>query len=55
MIDVKPFVIRFDSGLKQRVVDQCNRLSISQSSFIKMAVVRFVEEEEKNHALVLKR
>lgn len=55
MLDVKPIYIRLDVGLKRRVVEQCERLNISQSAFTKMAIVRFVEEEEKNQAFALKR
>lgn len=55
MPESKAFVIRLDPGLKRRIVTQCERLNITQSSFVKMAIVRFVEEEEKNQAFALQR
>jgi hypothetical protein len=43
----KPLYIRLDNFLKKRVVAQCERLGISQAAITKMALTRFLEEEEK--------
>jgi antitoxin component of RelBE/YafQ-DinJ toxin-antitoxin module len=43
----KPLYIRLDNFLKARVVAQCDRLGVSQAAITKMALTRFLEEEEK--------
>lgn len=42
----KPLYIRLENSLKSRVQAQCDRLSVSQAALTKMALVRFLEEEE---------
>lgn len=39
--------VRLDAGLKNRVLQQCERLCISQNAIAKMALVKFLEEAEK--------
>jgi len=50
-----PLYVMLDSGLKDRVIEQCARLNISQAAFTKMAIVRFVEEEERFQARAMQR
>lgn len=42
----KPLFIRLENHLKARLISQCERLNISQAALVKMALVRFLEEEE---------
>jgi predicted transcriptional regulator len=42
----KPLFIRIEDHLKQRLMAQAKRLNISQSAAMKMALVKFLEEEE---------
>jgi len=42
-LDVSP-------ALKKRIVHQCERLCISQAALTKMALVKFLEEEEQIEA-----
>ena len=39
--------VRLDASLKQRVLQQCERLFISQNALAKIALVKFLEEAEK--------
>jgi hypothetical protein len=41
-----PLFIRIDNNLKARLLAQCERLNISQAAVTKMAIVRFLEEQE---------
>jgi predicted DNA-binding protein len=45
-----PLYIRMDAELKERLLVQCDRLKISQAAITKMALVRFLEEEEQIEA-----
>jgi predicted DNA-binding protein len=47
----KVLYVRMDSHLKDRINDQCKRLNITQAAFTKMAIVKFLEEEEKIQAI----
>jgi hypothetical protein len=45
-----PVYVRMDPQLKMRLVAQCRRLNLSQAGLVKMAMVRFLEEEEQVEA-----
>lgn len=53
--EVRPLYLMLDLGLKRRLLAQCDRLCISQAAFTKMAIVQFVEEEEKKQYFALQR
>lgn len=44
--DSKPLYLRLEPELKHRLEVQCNRLAMSQSAVTRMALVKFLEEEE---------
>lgn len=47
---VKTVYVRVDSHLKQRLRAQCVRLNITEAAIVKMALVKFIEEEEQIEA-----
>ncbi len=42
--------IRMDAGLEERLKDQAYRLGTSKSTLIRMAVIKFLEEQEKTQS-----
>lgn len=46
----KVLYVRVEPGIKQRVQIQCDRLGISENALITMALVKLLEEEEKEQS-----
>ena len=44
--NVQPFFMKMDRGMMARIDAQCERLGCNRSVFVRMALVRLLEEEE---------
>ena len=44
-----PIYMNVTPALKDRIKAQCERLGMTQSAMIRMAIVKFLEEEESSH------
>lgn len=47
---VESITLRCDENFKNRIVAQCNRLGVTKTAIIKMATVKFLEEQEQEEA-----